>query len=165
MLCEKCGKNNATAHIRTVVNGVVKEKNLCGYCAASEGYADIGHNSLGEMLASMFGDVIAAGSPSATRRCPCCGAAFSDIAESGKVGCSECYKTFYDELLPYLKRVHGSTKHAGRIPNRAPLVARPAENSAEGLKIKLNELIRNEKFEEAAIIRDKIKELEGKENE
>ncbi len=160
MLCEKCGKNNATTHIRTVVNGVVTEKNLCGYCAASEGYADIGHNSLGEMLASMFGDVLATGSPSATLRCPCCGAAFSDIAESGKVGCSECYKTFYNELLPYLKRVHGSTKHAGRIPNKAPLATRPAEDTVEGLRTKLNDLIRSEKFEEAAVIRDKIKKLE-----
>jgi protein arginine kinase activator len=160
MLCEKCGKNNATTHIRTVVNGVVTEHNLCGYCAAGEGYADLGHNSLGEMLASMFGDVLAAGSPGATRRCPCCGAAFSDIAESGRVGCSECYKTFYNELLPYLKRVHGSTKHAGRIPNRAPLVARPAEDSVEAMRNQLNELIRQEKFEEAAVLRDQIKQRE-----
>ncbi|MBR4073628.1 MAG: hypothetical protein IKK24_06770, partial [Clostridia bacterium] len=120
MLCEKCGKNNATTHIKTIVNGVVKEKNLCGYCAAMEGYKGIGHNSLSEMLSSVFGDVLNTASPKATVRCDCCGASFSDIAETGKVGCSECYKTFYSELLPYLKRVHGSTKHAGKVPNKAP---------------------------------------------
>lgn len=160
MLCEKCGKNNATTHIRSVVNGVVTEKNLCGYCAAKEGYNDFSHNSLTQMLASMFGDVLASGSDTATRRCPCCNATFSDIAESGKVGCPECYKTFYDELLPYLKRVHGSTKHAGKIPNKAPLTVKPKVESADSLRMKLNELVREEKFEEAAVIRDKIKKLE-----
>lgn len=163
MLCEKCGKNHATTHIRSVVNGVVHEKNLCGYCAAKEGYNGIADNSLAQMLASMFGDVQAAGSPAATLRCPCCKASFSDIAESGKVGCSECYTTFLDELLPYLKRVHGSTKHAGRIPNRAPLAVTPAEETADTLRMKLNQLIAEENFEEAAVIRDKIKKLEGEE--
>ncbi len=161
MLCEKCGKNHATTHIRSVVNGVITERNLCGYCAATEGYNDLSHNSLGEMLASMFGDVLSSGSLSAKLRCSCCGASFSDIAESGRVGCSECYKTFYDQLLPYLKRVHGSTKHAGKIPNRAPLIVRPAEETVDSLRMKLNELIRQENFEEAVIVRDKIKKLEG----
>lgn len=165
MLCEKCGKNNATTHIRSVVNGVVTERNLCGYCAAKEGYTSLANNSLAEMLASMFGDVVASGAPVATRRCPCCGASFSDIAESGKAGCSECYKTFYDELLPYLKRVHGSTKHAGKIPNRAPLMAKPKTETVDDLRMQLNQLVSEEKFEEAAVIRDKIKKLEGKENE
>lgn len=165
MLCEKCGKNHATTHIRSVVNGVVTEKSLCGYCAAKEGYTDITHNSLGEMLASMFGDVLSSGSKSAQLRCPCCGATFSDIAESGKAGCSECYKTFYDQLLPYLKRVHGSTRHAGKIPNRAPLIVKPQEETVESLRSQLNELVRQEKFEEAAIVRDKIKTMEEKNDE
>ncbi|MBE6727292.1 MAG: hypothetical protein E7562_01445 [Ruminococcaceae bacterium] len=160
MLCEKCGKNNATTHIRTVVNGVVTEHNLCGYCAAKEGYTDIGNNSLGEMLASVFGDVLTKNSASAALRCQCCNASFSDIAESGKVGCSECYKTFYDELLPYLKRVHGSTRHAGKIPNRAPLMVKPQKETIDSLRMKLNELVRLEKFEEAAVVRDRIKKLE-----
>ena len=120
MLCDKCGKNHATTHIRSVVNGFVAEKNLCGYCAATEGYTGIAHNSIGDMLASVFGDALASGSKSLENRCACCGVTFSDIAESGKVGCSECYKTFYEQLMPYLKRVHGSTKHAGRVPNKAP---------------------------------------------
>lgn len=161
MLCEKCGKNNATTHIHTVVNGVVTEKNLCGYCAASEGYGDIKYNNLTQMLSSMFGDVLSLNSKSAAVRCECCGSTFSDIAQSGKVGCPQCYTTFYNELLPYLKRVHGSTKHIGKIPNRAPLAVKTDEETVEGLRSKLNQLIREEKYEEAAVIRDKIKKLEG----
>ena len=160
MLCEKCGKNHATTHIRSVVNGVVHEKNLCGYCAAAEGYNELPDNSLTQMLASMFGDVLISNSKSKSTYCECCGASFSDIAESGKVGCPQCYKTFYNELLPYLKRVHGSIKHTGKIPNRAPLTVAPKQDSVEALRMRLTELVRQEKYEEAAVLRDKIKKLE-----
>ena len=160
MLCEKCGKYNATTHIRRVVNGVVTEHNLCGYCAAEYGYTDIGGNSLTQMLASMLGSGSALNGVSQAR-CSCCGSTFSSIAESGKVGCPECYKTFYNELLPYLKRVHGSTRHIGKIPNRAPLAVKPQLDTVESLRLKLNQLVREENYEQAAVVRDKIKELEG----
>ena len=162
MLCEKCGKNHATTHIRTVVNGVVREMNLCGYCAAAGGYTDISHNSLAGMLASMFGEISSSGRTSNQVKCPVCGATFSDIAETGRMGCAECYTTFNRELLPYLKRVHGSTHHAGKVPNSAPLMVKPQKETVESLRMELNRLVSEEKYEEAAVIRDKIKELEGK---
>lgn len=160
MLCDKCGKNNATTHIRSVVNGVVSEKNLCGYCAAKEGAIGIGTNNLTQMLASLFGESLSSGSKAAKLRCSCCGSSFSDIAESGKVGCSNCYKTFYDELLPYLKRVHGSVTHSGKIPNKAPLAIKDDTETVSSLRMKLSQLVSEERFEEAAIVRDKIKKLE-----
>lgn len=161
MLCDKCKKNNATVHIRSVVNGVVNEKNLCGYCAANEGYNDVHHNSLAQMLASMLGDTLTINGKDELKRCPNCNSSFSQIAESGKLGCSECYNTFKGELLPYLKRLHGSTEHVGIIPNKAPLAVKTDTESVEYLRMKLNDLIVEEKFEEAATVRDKIKKLEG----
>ena len=49
MKCEKCGKYEATTHIRSVINGVVREYNLCSECAANEGYSGSAHNSLAGM--------------------------------------------------------------------------------------------------------------------
>ena len=162
MLCEKCGKNHATTHIKTVVNGIVREYNLCEVCAANYGYAG---NTLTGMLASMFGD-IGKSLPAEQRKvCPVCGASFADIAKKGKVGCSECYTTFYEELLPYLKRVHGSTKHAGKVPNSAPLMVKPQTETIDDLRSQLGQLIAEENYEQAAVVRDKIKELEAKTNE
>lgn len=163
MMCEKCGKNHATTHIRTVVNGVLSEKNLCSYCAAAEGYNSSAQTGLAGMLASMFGEVLH-GEPVVSKKCPVCGASFSDIAQSGKAGCADCYNTFKTELLPYLKRVHGSTKHIGKIPNNAPLAVVPEEETVESLRMELNRLVAEEKYEQAAVIRDKIKKMEGKEN-
>ena len=164
MMCENCGKNPATTHIHTVINGVVTDKNLCGYCAAAEGLINPSKNSLTDMLISMFGDNLAKTKLSNTTRCSVCGSTFSDFAETGKAGCSNCYATFYDELLPYLKRVHGSTKHTGNRPTRAPLAV-CGEDKIGDLRKKLKELVLSENFEEAAKVRDEIKELEGKDNE
>lgn len=165
MKCEKCGKNEATTHIRSVVNGVVREYNLCGACATESGYSGTAHNSLAGMLASMFGEFLSTGIPANTVKCPICGATFSDIAKSGKVGCAECYKTFEADLMPYLKRVHGSTKHVGVVPNNAPIMVVNKEETVDSLRMELNRLVSEERYEEAAVIRDKIKEMEGKANE
>ncbi len=157
MLCEKCGKYNATTNIRTIVNGVIFEKNLCEYCAAEEGLGVSTQNPFDSMLSSMFAEFT---KPVTTKRCKVCGSSFNDIAKSGKAGCSDCYITFKSEFLPYLKRVHGSTNHTGKVPdipqNNTPL---------EDLKEQLKSLILEENYEQAAVVRDKIRELEAKGNE
>lgn len=162
MYCEKCGKNHATTHIKTVVNGIAREYNLCEACAASYGYTG---NALTGMLASMFGDISKTVSHEQRKKCPICGSSFGDIAKGGKAGCAECYTTFYDELLPYLKRVHGSTKHVGKVPNNAPLAVVPKADTIKDLRNELSRLVAEENYEQAAIVRDKIKEMEAENNE
>ncbi len=162
MLCQKCGQNTATTHIKTVINGTVSELNLCGYCAAKEGYTGFSKGSISNMLASMLGQTMQTGSKIPEKSCSCCGMAFSGIAESGKVGCSNCYNEFKNELMPYLKRIHGSTKHNGKIPGTKKLVVVNDENNIAVLKSKLAELVAAENYEEAAVIRDKIRKEEEK---
>ncbi len=162
MLCEKCGKNNATTHIKTVVNGVTREYNLCESCAAAHGYTT---NTLTGMLASMFGDYGKHENLAPSVTCSVCGSAFRDIAKSGKVGCAECYKIFYQDLLPYLKRVHGSVSHIGKVPNSAPLAVVNNAPTIEQLRNELSRLVTEENYEQAAVVRDKIKELEADKNE
>ncbi len=166
MLCENCGKHPATTHIHTMVNGVSTEKNLCGYCAALLGYHKFGPSSISNLLSSMFGEIAETGTPPETKRCSVCGASFSDIVETGKVGCSACYETFYEQLLPSLKRLHGSIHHVGKTPEPTDLIVHKPDKLAE-LQQKLKELIEKENFEEAAVVRDQIKafEEEGKEHE
>lgn len=161
MLCQKCGKNVANTHIKTVINGKVTEQSLCGYCAAKQGFASPAGNSLSKLLASMMGQSLQLGSVSSAARCNSCGATFADIAENGKVGCAACYSEFSEQLLPYLKRIHGSIKHTGKIPTERQLVVKPAESTVEELKAKLASLVAAEEYEEAAVVRDEIKRLEG----
>lgn len=163
MLCQKCGKNPATTHIKTVINGKVTEQNLCSHCASNNGYSNFAGGSISNMLASMLGQTMQAYPQSASARCQCCGASFADIAESGKVGCANCYNEFGNELLPYLKRIHGSVCHSGKVPGHKELVIASSDNSVEKLKAKLASLVAAEKYEEAALVRDEIKRLEAEE--
>lgn len=162
MKCEKCGKNLATTHIRSVINGTVYEQNLCAYCAAKEGYGNFGNLSLSNMLASMFGDSIKSGT-STKERCKCCGASFSDIVESGRVGCSECYNTFRAELMPSLNRLHGKVKHVGKT-SANEIYVETTEDKIAKLQEELKNAIEKEAFEDAAKLRDEIKKLQKGEN-
>lgn len=167
MLCDNCKKNIATTHIKKVVNNVVTEKHLCSHCAAEGGY--LSGNSFVDMLASVFGETLMLNPASSVEKCSCCGSTFSDIVESGKAGCSECYKTFKDEFEQSLYRIHGKSTHIGKKPNE-PYSAtvsfnKTTKNKTVGdLKLELNEAISSENFEKAAELRDKIKELEGSVN-
>lgn len=160
MLCQKCKKNHATTHIHSVINGVVSEIELCSACAAESGYTTTVKSPLVDMLASVFGDFSSVPVSLSAVRCDCCGSVFADIAKTGKVGCANCYEIFGNELLPYIKRVHGTTKHIGKKPNNAALVVSKKDEIAE-LRLKLKELIEKENFEEAAVVRDEIKKAEG----
>ncbi len=165
MLCDKCKKNTATRFIKTIVNGIAKEYNLCEECAVLEGYSSIGNGTLSSMLASLFGEGLHTKNISNETRCPKCDATFSEIAKNGKVGCSECYKTFKSDLLPYIKRVHGSISHTGKVPNSAPLIVKPQLKTISDLRMELNRLVSEEKYEEAAVVRDEIKRMEAENNE
>ena len=157
MKCEKCGKYEATTHIHTLSNGVVSEKYLCSLCAEDEGLGVTHHNSIDLLFSSLLGDI----KPKETKKCTFCGATFSQITEKGKVGCAKCYEAFRSELLQYIKRVHGSTEHVGNVPNSSI----PEMDSVAQLREELNILIKEENYEQAAVVRDKIRQMEAESNE
>ena len=85
MLCQSCGQNQATTHIKTIINGELAEVNLCRECAQKLGYNSFFGNfgmDFDKFLGSLMG-----GSESRTlksrKRCNCCGSTFEDIAKSG----------------------------------------------------------------------------------
>ena len=96
-------------------------------------------------------------------RCKGCGSSFEEIANTGKVGCAECYRTFYNRLIPSIQRIHGNTTHTGKIASSAGIEAK-RENELEKAREELKKAIQEQAFEKAAELRDRIKELEGKGN-
>lgn len=167
MICQACGKHPATTHIKTIVNGELSELSLCSECAQKMGYDNIFGNwglNFGSLLGSFFSDH--AEEIPDTIRCKGCGSSFEDIAQSGKVGCAECYHTFYDRLIPSIQRIHGNTKHCGKNPNLTvqsdcTAIAKKSQDELEDLRNQLKEAVEVQNFEQAAVLRDKIKELEG----
>jgi protein arginine kinase activator len=85
--------------------------------------------------------------------CPQCKSTLTSIKQQGKVGCPMCYMTFESYFDSLLEQVHGKKTHQGKKPNKQ-------HNSIKDLKNKLQEAIKNEKYEDAAVLRDAINRLE-----
>lgn len=160
MLCQSCGKRQATTHIKTILNGELKEYDLCPECAQKMGYGSFFGN-IGFDLDKLFGSFMDGftGTARPQKRCQCCGSSFEDIAKSGKVGCANCYDIFYEELLPSVQRIHGRTSHTGKLAHSAGTQVR-VRNELAKLKAELEQAIKAQEFEKAAELRDQIRELE-----
>lgn len=151
MKCDKCGQNEASIHMVNIENGVSSESYLCANCAAQSGML-AGQFSLKDMFTSFI--------PPQTQASACskCGTTIADIKKTGFAGCEHCYHELREELLPMLKALHGSTAHVGAVPEHGNAPS-DSENEAACLQNKLNTAIQEERYEEAAQLRDKLRAL------
>ena len=158
MLCEHCSEQEATVHLTQVIDGEVKKLHLCEACAAESGFDVHGTMSVTDILLGMGGQVPS--SPPADgieRSCPVCHLRRSDFKKTGQFGCPACYETFSDELKPLLKAIHRGEQHVGKVPAREGARVRMSARLAQ-LQQALEEAVADEKYEEAAGLRDKIRE-------
>lgn len=168
MLCQHCQKNEATTHVKTMINGEYAEYRLCPECAHELGYDSMFPDFTAD-FGGLLGSFLSAALParSGATHCKLCGSTMNDIKKTGKVGCSECYDTFFSELMPTIRNVHGNTEHIGKRPvieyetieDDKP--EKQEDKKLESLKAELKQAIEDENFERAAELRDKIKELEA----
>ena len=168
MLCQHCQQQEAIVHLSITENEKKREVYLCEPCAKKN--QEIGfvfHPAIvPEFLKALFGFNPALLKQPSEMTCPKCGISFSKITEVGKLGCSACYETFETQLEPLLRRVHGGGQNVGKVPARRGIAIK-SRMELRKLKEKLQHLIQQEAFEEAAVVRDKIRQLEqpkGEEN-
>ena len=167
MKCQKCNKNEANTHITKVINGVKTEEYLCSACAGESqelmnfktSFDHEFDNFFSGFFANPFlGGTAPAKSIGSERRCSSCGTTLDDVERHGRLGCSDCYRSFADFLLNPLKQIHGANRHTGKLPQRAGRGLRKASR-IESLESDLNRAVMDQNFEKAAELRDKIKEL------
>ena len=176
MLCTKCGKNNAEIYYKQTINGHTEEYALCSECAEKlkkegkigymspltfKGFGDFGYGGL-------FGDnlfglpvVKKTGKAATVKKCTLCSSTFDDIARRGRAGCAECYKVFGDELTPSIEKIHGKGVYAGKKPSKINLKRDGKADELMQLKAELEAAIKAQEFENAAVLRDKIRGLEN----
>lgn len=167
MECERCHQRLATVHLTEIINNQKKTMRLCEHCASEVQMKSLGfipqmnlHNFLASLLHNEFG------TPSVSQKvveekskCNSCGITETMFIKQGLLGCGDCYHNFGDRLEPVLRRVHGNTRHTGKVPERAGGRARMS-NKISRLKSQLQEAINREEFERAATLRDEIRSLE-----
>lgn len=169
MFCQECGKRPATLHFTKIVNGDKTEFHICENCAREKGEGIPGtpnsfsiHSLLSGLLDfNSSGGASHSHSPPQPIRCDECGLTYSQFSKIGRFGCSSCYSAFADRLNPLLKRVHSSTTHNGKIPKRSGSEIQ-CKREIEQLRRDMQTYIEQEEFENAATLRDRIRELERK---
>ena len=166
MLCQICGKNPAVLHFTQIVENKMSEYHLCELCAEEKGFTEP-VKPLKEKfdVAAAFAGMINSMTSSEEERvgsvqCPRCGLLYSAFKETGRLGCAECYQAFQFQLRPLLRRIHGDTRHRGKVPTRDGEGA-TRSRQIHRLHDELQRAIDREEFEHAAGIRDEIKRLES----
>lgn len=173
MKCQNCGEHDANFKYTEIVNGVKKEMSLCDICATKLGIADV-HFNIPINFSSFFGDLLNEYEESTFMpllnnpkqlKCADCGMTYDEFMNTGMFGCSHCYDAFSDKIEPVLKRLHGSTNYIGRKAVKTDMKiqdeVKTDDSEIVNLKQELKQAIKEENYEKAATLRDRIKELEG----
>lgn len=163
MLCERCHKDLATLRYSEVIDGKAIVKNLCQTCLERlQGDAGIGFEMFGAAPTPSQEFFKRESSDTVPRYLVCrtCGTVLSEALKSGRLGCGGCYETFLEELEPVLHGLHPALRHRGKAPHRDE----SRESQRMDLQTKralLRSALKTENYEEAAILRDSIKDLEA----
>ncbi|MFQ5501323.1 MAG: UvrB/UvrC motif-containing protein [Phycisphaerae bacterium] len=161
-ICQACKKQSATVHITDVAHGENNERHLCDECAQQEGATPkpLDNQHLKNLLSTFVEGGKVTARQIAELTCTNCGLTFVEFRNTGLLGCPNDYDAFDQALVPLIERAHqGASHHIGKIPRRlgAP---RAAENDLIRLRRELDHAVDAEQFEQAARIRDHIRQLE-----
>lgn len=162
MKCERCKKNNATIHLTEIIKNVRSEIHICETCSKEIGFNINNTNDL-LFTGSSLGSVVT----SIGKSCSLCGMHVEDFLESGITGCPQCYDVFDSEI----RSMTGNYRYSNKVPEETDGVVNDSgllcgENesqilTSEFLKQKLEKAVLEERYEDAAIIRDVIFNREG----
>jgi len=175
MLCDMCKKRPATMRLTRIINNKKHVLNICHECSMelSMQQSVTPNDGIGAILSGLMGlENIWNKNDNVNLKCPVCGMTEANMKKSGKLGCSECYNTFINDIRPLLRKLHGNCVHIGLTPNeinkeirpinkeeKVPEITKSGKELAE-LKLAIKKAIENEEYEKAAQLRDKIKEVE-----
>lgn len=192
MLCQKCNKNEASVKYTEIINGEKKEMMLCEECSHELGLDNINFNMPIDFSSFFGGlledddynspEFMPLFQKVKELKCDNCNMTYDEFINQGKFGCPECYDVFSSKIDAILKRIHGSSEYLGRKAlnnntlkkqnknvgdaplgdpqNKAKTETKDAK--LEKLQRDLKKAIAEERYEDAAKIRDNIKEISDK---
>jgi protein arginine kinase activator len=164
MLCAICKEKPATVHLTQIVGDKMQKLDLCEDCAKTKGINDptsFGLADLDLVLGLGASQQLEQSAGGVELKCPRCGFTQADFKKSGRLGCPECYVTFAEGLRGLLKTMHKGTRHIGKAPE-ALRATRENADRLKTLQLKLAKAIKDENYEQAAQLRDEIKQLTGR---
>jgi len=169
MKCERCKHNDATIHLSEIVKDVKSEIHLCEHCSRDVGLNTRGSNfslSLPEMLTFLNVDELS--DHGDKNICARCGCTLLEYKREGKLGCPDCYICLEDEIEAVVADYYAEKNYRGKKPFYNDLTAETLRLNNVKIKDKINidellaqleHAVSEEKYEEAAVLRDKIRDF------
>ena len=158
MVCDICKKNEATVHLTQIIDNKMLKIDLCEGCSKSKGLQEANGFSLADLQVGLGAAEEISGVAGA--KCTVCGFTQADFKKTGRLGCSACWETFEQGLGGLLRAMHKSDRHVGKVPSKAAHTLVITERIKQ-LAGDLEQAVRSEKYEDAAQIRDQIRELDS----
>ncbi len=141
MICQLCGKRSATVQLTRVLHGEKIELHFCGMCTRGQGEMEdllqgsvslqqFFAGSLGLFTAGISDDFSTPQKQKGASSCAHCGLTYAQFAQVGRFGCSGCYTAFANYVPALLRKLHGSQKHRGKVPERSTSGHHPEKGGA-----------------------------------
>ena len=164
MLCERCENNEAVMQVSIIEKGKKRMLYICKDCAGKMMGNQFSFlmQSPFQMMSHFWGDFDMEPHQNTSQRiqCPVCGLTYQDFMRRGRFGCSHCYDTFREQLIPLFKDLHYAPAYCGKIPNCADLVA--GKDKILILTREKEAAVAREDYERAAQLQSEILALKGK---
>jgi len=161
MKCEHCNINQAGIELTQIIDGEKQIVHMCESCAQNlKPSLPLMTNGF---MAGLLDTINSSGlqvNYIKTTACSKCGMTYGNYRELGQLGCDACYEVFEEKLKPLIRRIHGSERHTGKMPIHHRGAVK-IQREIIRMRGQLEQAIRREAFEEAALLRDRIKALES----
>jgi protein arginine kinase activator len=158
--CQFCS-NPATVHLTNIENNQKKELHLCQSCAESHQLIQQHELNLPAILQTLIGQHVGPLTDELSRlACPACGIRYMEFRAAGRLGCPHDYSAFRAGLLPLLRRIHRAERHVGKRPRR-PAAGPQRQAELVELRRRLRAAVEAEAYEEAARVRDLLRQKES----
>lgn len=159
-MCDECGINPANIHLTQILQNETQVFHLCDECAKKKGISiSIQDESVSEDGVQTEIETETETESAPQKTCSRCGLQFSEFRNKGWLGCSDCYNAFESEIDELLVQVHGSSVHKGKKYSGLVSGHGSVNGEIKRLRHELAIAIKNEEFEQAAMIRDTIHSL------
>ena len=194
VLCEDCGQQNAVCTVAVMMGEKVMHRRLCQACMTKTSMS-IAAGNLGHVLGALMAAARKApapgndggatpGSPAPVPQpgkpaprpvmlpaiegeaelCPQCGTTYEAFRKKGRPTCPVCCMAFRKSVRQVLGGHCPQVQHMGRRPVDGE-GAQQYRAERERLQRQLEEAVAREDYENAAVLRDTLRGLEGREGE
>ena len=162
MLCCICKEREATVHLTQIAGDKMQKVDLCEECAKTKGVNDPTGFSLADLLLGLgASQEIEQASGGVEVKCPRCGFTQADFKKAGRLGARNVTRRLPTAWSPCSSPCTRARATSARFP-KSLRHTRDLSDRLMALQKKLNKAVEDENFEQAALLRDEIKQMSAR---